>query len=146
MLYICIHTHHNKDRHKELLSTVSLVPLCVGLLGRERASTTSYVPTAVGRVRSPDRGYATTTLFNRFVWLYRFVFSPQNRMMQPGPEMHSSRLLRRLRYHQHATTYLCGKAQRLLSPTRREPPASLKKNATARRKYYSLFRWHLTMR
>ena len=64
MLYICIHTHHNKDRHKELLSTVSLVPLCVGLLGRERASTTSHVPTAVGRVRSPDRGSATTTLFN----------------------------------------------------------------------------------
>jgi hypothetical protein len=43
---------------------VSLVPLCVGLLGRERASTTSHVPTAVGRVRSPDRGSATTTLFN----------------------------------------------------------------------------------
>jgi hypothetical protein len=43
---------------------VSFVPLCVGLLGRERASTTSHVPTAVGRVRSPDRGSATTTLFN----------------------------------------------------------------------------------
>jgi hypothetical protein len=43
---------------------VSLVPLCVGLLGRERASTTSHVPIAVGRVRSPDRGSATTTLFN----------------------------------------------------------------------------------
>jgi hypothetical protein len=43
---------------------VSLVPLCVEFLGRERASTTSHVPTAVGRVRSPDRGSATTTLFN----------------------------------------------------------------------------------
>jgi hypothetical protein len=43
---------------------VSLVPLCVGLLGRERASTTSHVTTAVGRVWSPDRGSATTTLFN----------------------------------------------------------------------------------
>jgi hypothetical protein len=43
---------------------VSLVPLCVELLGRERASTTSHVPTAVGRVWSPDRGSATTTLFN----------------------------------------------------------------------------------
>jgi hypothetical protein len=43
---------------------VSLVPLCVGLLGRERASTTSHVLTAVGRVWSPDRGSATTTLFN----------------------------------------------------------------------------------
>jgi hypothetical protein len=43
---------------------VSLVPLCVGLLGRERASTTSHVPTAVGRVWSPDRRSATTTLFN----------------------------------------------------------------------------------
>jgi hypothetical protein len=64
MLYICTYTPHNKDRQKELPSTVSLVPLCVGLLGRERASTTSHVPTAVGRVRSPDRGSATTTLFN----------------------------------------------------------------------------------
>jgi hypothetical protein len=63
-LYICTYTPHNKDRQKELPSTVSLVPLCVGLLGRERASTTSHVPTAVGRVRSPDRGSATTTLFN----------------------------------------------------------------------------------
>jgi hypothetical protein len=43
---------------------VSLVPLCVGLLGRKRTSTTSHVLTAVGRVRSPDRGSATTTLFN----------------------------------------------------------------------------------
>jgi hypothetical protein len=51
-------------RQKEFSSTVSLIPLCVGLLGRERASTTSHVPTAVGRVRSPDRGSATTTLFN----------------------------------------------------------------------------------
>jgi hypothetical protein len=43
---------------------MSLVPLCVGLLRRERASTTSHVTTAVGRVWSPDRGSATTTLFN----------------------------------------------------------------------------------
>jgi hypothetical protein len=61
---------------------VSLVPLCVGLLGRERASTTSHVPTAVGRVRSPDRGSATTTLFNR-------NFGPHNnrvRLSPPGPQ------------------------------------------------------------
>jgi hypothetical protein len=63
-LYICIYTSHNKNRQKELISTVSLVPLCVGLLGREQASTTSHVPTVVGRVRSPDRRSATTTLFN----------------------------------------------------------------------------------
>jgi hypothetical protein len=75
MLYICTHTPHNKDRQKELPSTVSLVPLCVGLLGRERASTTSHVPTAVGRVRSPDRGSATTTLFNRNKHEYSTVTS-----------------------------------------------------------------------
>jgi hypothetical protein len=62
---------HNKDRQKELPSTVSLVPLCVGLLGRERASTTSHIPTAVGRVRSPDQRSATTTLFNNHHLLNR---------------------------------------------------------------------------
>jgi hypothetical protein len=85
MLYICIHTPHNKNRQKELPSTVSLVPLCVGLLGRERASTTSHVPTAVGRVRSPDQGSATTTLFNNLhispysnacAWTLSYVLSP----------------------------------------------------------------------
>jgi hypothetical protein len=43
---------------------MSLVLMCVGLLGREQASTTSRVATVVGRVRSPDRGFATTTLLN----------------------------------------------------------------------------------
>jgi hypothetical protein len=81
-LYICTYTPHNKDRQKELPSTVSLVPLCVGLLGRERASTTSHVPTAVGRVRSPDRGSATTTLFNSMCRAERGLPSA----LLPGPE------------------------------------------------------------
>jgi hypothetical protein len=55
------------DRQKELSFTVSLVLLCVGLLGRERGSTTSRAPTAVGRVRSPDQGSATTMLFNSYI-------------------------------------------------------------------------------
>jgi hypothetical protein len=43
---------------------MSFVPLCVRLLERERASTTSRVSTTVGRIQSPNQGSATTTLFN----------------------------------------------------------------------------------
>jgi hypothetical protein len=57
---------------------VSLVPLCVELLGRERASTTSHVPTTVGRVWSPDRGSATTTLFNSNVRVPRTRIDKSN--------------------------------------------------------------------
>jgi hypothetical protein len=43
---------------------MSLVPLCVGLLGRERTSTTSRVPTTVGRIYKFEPGTYDTTFFN----------------------------------------------------------------------------------